>query len=321
MKRTGIIGGETHIGEVTALHGHRLEVSGACAGKDTARANLESLGCPILSSVDDLLATGLDIVAIANENDARAEAVIPALERGCDVIVDKPLCLSTEDQDRIEVLLAANASQRLLMLLTLRGEPTYAGLRNVVLEGRIGDPVFTHVRMAVRLKRDDRPAWFLDSARSGGLFLDLLIHGLDYLEWMTGRDVVSITAQTGNLANPDDAAIRDHASAYCQLNDGSTALVEGQRMLPDSKGSDYRVHVAGTRGVADLDLVAGSVHITDPGGADTPALLPHERTSVVLDWLDNGNLVPQNASLRANALALAATASANMGATVRLGDE
>ncbi len=318
MRRLGIIGGETHIGEVTALGGKRLDIRGACAASEAARANLEALGCPILPSIDELLATGLDIVAVADANDARAEAVIPALEYGCDVIVDKPLCLAPDEQDRIETLLAENSERRLLMLLTLRGEPTYVGLRDVVQAGRIGAPVFTHIRMAVRLKREERPAWFLDSRRSGGLFLDLLIHGLDYLEWMTGRQVVSITASTGNLGNPDDDAIRDHASVYCILDDESTALVEGQRMLPDSKGSDYRVQVAGTQGTADLDLVANTVKVTDPAGADTAISLPTERISVVSDWLDNGDRIPQDACLRANRLALAATAAADSGEIMRV---
>jgi predicted dehydrogenase len=206
-------------------------------------------------------------------------------------------------------MLNEQTHRKLLMLLTVRGTPVYMGMQQAVASGRIGEPVFTHVRMAVRLKREERPPWFLDSQRSGGLFLDLLIHGLDALEWITGHSVVSLVAQTGNLDNPEDPEIRDHASVYCRMDDGSTAIVEGQRMLPDSMGSDYRVHVAGTQGFADLDLVAGTLRVTDPGGADAPVETLPEPISVVADWLDGGIVVPQSASLRANRLALLATAS------------
>ena len=310
MKRVGIIGGETHIGEITALNGQKLEVAGACVRPDQADAAAAQFGCPIFDSIDALLDAGLDIVAVANENDLRMDGIVPALERGCDLVVDKPLCIRLEDQGRIEALLSEQSEEKLLMLLTLRGTPVYMGLQQAVSSGRIGEPVFTHVRMAVRLKREERPPWFLDSRRSGGLFLDLLIHGLDALEWITGRRVLSMVAQTGNLDNADDPEIRDHASVYCRMDNGSTAIVEGQRMLPDSKGSDYRVHVAGTQGYADLDLVSGSLHVTDPDGADAAVNVLPDPISVVADWLDGGDVVPQSASLRANRLALLATASA-----------
>ena len=38
----------------------------------------------------------------------------------------------------------------------------------------------------MQLKREERPPWFLDCRRSGGLFLDLLIHGIDQVEWGAG---------------------------------------------------------------------------------------------------------------------------------------
>jgi len=316
MHRLGIIGGETHVGEVTALCGDRFKIVGACVPPHQADTATAEFNCPVFDTVEDLLDTGVDLVAIANENDRRVEGVVPALQRGCDVIVDKPLCIHDAEQDRIETLLAQNPGRRLLMLLTLRGEPAYVALRDVVRQGRVGEPVFTHIRMAVRLKRAERPPWFLDSKRSGGLFLDLLIHGLDYLEWLTGRSVVSLTGVTGNLANAEHPEIRDHASAYCRMDDGSSAIVEGQRMLPDTKGSDYRVRVAGTRGVADMDYVSGVVTVTDDDGADTIVPIPSMRESIVRDWLDGGGRVPQAVSLRANRLALVATASAREGGTI-----
>jgi myo-inositol 2-dehydrogenase/D-chiro-inositol 1-dehydrogenase len=246
-------------------------------------------------------------VAVANENDCKAEAVLAALAAGCDVIADKPLAITRTDQRRIERFLAAHPERRLLMLLTLRGQPLYSRLRDVVREGRLGVPAFTHVRMAVQLKRAQRPPWFLDVRRSGGLFLDLLIHGLDQVEWLTGRRIAALTANTGNLGEPADPQLRDHAAVYCELDDGSAALVEGQRMLPGTKGSDYRVTVAGSCGLADLVLAPPSLTVTSPAGAEVAEKDLPSTVSVVADWLAGGSLVGQEASLRANRLALLAT--------------
>ncbi|MCF7853798.1 MAG: Gfo/Idh/MocA family oxidoreductase [Candidatus Pacebacteria bacterium] len=311
MLTIGIVGGETHIGEVTALKGKALEIAGAAVRSDQVDWARQQFACPVYEDYTEMLAVGnLDCVAVANENDRKAEAVLTALQKGCDVIVDKPMAITLAEQEKIEAFLAAHSERRLLMLLTLRGRPLWAGLRDIVRDGSLGTPAFTHVRMAVRLKRDQRPPWFLDVRRSGGLFLDLLVHGLDQVEWITGRRIVAMTANTGNLGDPADTHLRDHAAVYCELDDGSSAVVEGQRMLPDTKGSDYRVTVAGTKGYADLMMADNRLVVTTPTDTDRTVTECPEPVSVVGDWLAGGELVGQAASLRANHLAIMATQAA-----------
>lgn len=311
MKRVCIIGGETHIGEVTNLRGGAMEVVGAAVREDQVEWAKKAFGVAVVTDYRELLVRDdIDIVAVANENDLRGKVVLDALQASKDVVVDKPLAISDDEQDAIEKLLADHPERRLLMLLTLRGNPLYAGLREVVRHWQLGTPAFTHVRMAVQLKRESRPPWFLDWRRSGGLFPDLLIHGLDQVEWITGKRIVALTANTGNLSDPADPNLHDHAAVYCELDDGSAAVVEGQRMLPSTKGSDYRVSVAGTKGYADLWFAEGRLQVTDPEGVDRPVESLPQAVSVVADWLTGGEVIPLADSLRANRLALLASQSA-----------
>ncbi|MCC6442713.1 MAG: Gfo/Idh/MocA family oxidoreductase [Armatimonadetes bacterium] len=308
MKRVVIVGGETHIGEVTGAAG--LEIVGAAVRADLMDRARERFGGLVTDDYHGLLeAARPDIVAVANENDLKAEAVLAALSGGMDVIVDKPLALRLEDQEAIENALAAHPRRRLLNLLTLRGSPAWRGIRDAASEGVIGAPVFCHVRMAVRLDRENRPPWFLDCRQSGGLFLDLLIHGLDMVEWCMGRKIAAVTARTGNLSCPEDTWLRDHAAVFCEMEGGGTAVVEGQRLLPDTKGSDYRMTLVGTKGYADL-VMGGPVTVTSAEAASQAMTALPQARSVVEDWLEGGNLVPQDASLRANRLAILATISA-----------
>jgi len=311
MRKVGIIGGETHIHEITQLNGKGLELVGAAVRPDQVEQAQEQFDCPVVTDAMALIDGGrMDLAAIANENDMKAETILAALKAGCDVAVDKPLAITMPEQERIEAVLSANPGRKLLMLLTLRGDPVWAGLREAIRAGRIGTPAFTHVRMAVRLKRAQRPPWFLDVKRSGGVFLDLLIHGLDQVEWLIGRRIVAVTANMGNLGYPEEIDLRDHAAVYCELDDGSAAVVEGQRMLPDTKGNDYRVTVAGTLGCADLWSAEQRLIVTSPEAADVPVEVLPEPVSVVEDWLGGGELIGQATSLRANRLAILATQSA-----------
>lgn len=311
MKRVAIVGGETHIGEITQLVGTELELVGVVVREDQRERAAAEFEAPIFVDESELYArTGPEIVAVANENDRKAGTVLRALEEGCDVVADKPLAITLEEQERIEGHLSAHPDRRLLMLLTLRGSPLWAGMREQVRSGAVGSPAFCHVRMAVRLKREERPPWFLDVRRSGGVFLDLLIHGIDQVEWATGARITSLTATTGNLGDPADPHLRDHAAVFCELEDGGSALVEGQRMLPDTKGSDYRMLVAGTKGYADLSMAGNSLTITTSREADAAVAALPEPRSVVADWLAGGKLVDQAASLRANRLSVLATRAA-----------
>ena len=311
MKRVAIIGGETHIGEITHLAGTELEIVGAVVREDQKEMAAADFKAPVFDDESALYAqVKPDIVAVANENDRKAEVIIRALEAGCDLVVDKPLAITMEEQERIERVLCAHPERRLLHLLTLRGHPLWAGMREQVQAGAVGAPAFCHVRMAVRLKREERPPWFLDVRRSGGVFLDLLIHGIDQVEWATGARVTAMAAATGNLGDPAEVNLRDHASVFCELSNGGSALIEGQRMLPDTKGSDYRMMVAGTEGYADLSMAGNSLTVTTAEGADVPVTALPDAQSVVADWLDGGGLVDQVAGLRANRLSILATRSA-----------
>jgi len=312
VKRLAIIGGETHVDEVLQCVGRQLDLVGVSMKAENYGRLTEQFDVANFESEQSLLAQAQpDIVAIANENDLKYASVMSALQAGCDVIVDKPLTIYLDQQEQLEAFLVQHTERRLLNLLALRGNPPWRALRQLVHDGQIGRPAFVQVRMAVRLKRDQRPEWFLDYRRSGGLFLDLLIHGLDQVEWLTGRSITAVTASTGNLSSPDDEFLRDHAAVFCQLDNGGSAVVEGERMLPDTKGSDYRVLIAGTEGFADMTQDPGQIVVTNADSAEVEVNSFPSRISVVEDWIEDGTLIPQEVSLRANRLALLATMSAN----------
>jgi predicted dehydrogenase len=314
MKKVIIIGGEIHISEVTRLAGKELEIVGAAVREDLKAWAAREFACPVVTDYRELIERySPDIAAVSNENNKKEQVITRCLKSGLDVIADKPLCLTLEEHKKIESVLQEHPERRLLNLLTLRGVPHWRGLKKLVKDGTIGEPAFMHVRMAVQLKPDKRPPWFLDYRFAGGPILDLLIHGLDQVEWVTGSAVRSAAAVMGNLSNPEDKHLLDHAAVFCKLEYGGSAVVEGQRMLPGTKGSDYRVHVTGTGGYADLDHSAKKVTYTNAVAANAAYVPLPDTVSVASDWLKGGDLIPQEVSLRANRLALMATEAAKSG--------
>jgi len=91
-RRIVIVGGETHIGEITQLAGRQLEIAGVLVRADQREQAERLFGAPLYADEETLYRQAApQVAAIANENDAKAAAILAALEHECDAIVDKPL--------------------------------------------------------------------------------------------------------------------------------------------------------------------------------------------------------------------------------------
>lgn len=314
-KKVAIVGGETHIGEVTKLAGSRLEIVGAAVREEQMDAASKQFGGFVTTDFRLLLdRTRPEIVAVANENDRKAEVCLEALRRGMHVIADKPIAITLEDTRALRDA-AAKANRRVLLLLTLRGHPEYRKAREIVLSGEVGEPLQIYGKMSVELKWGQRPLWFFDRRRSGGPILDLAIHMVDQFEWVTGRRLVEVFALERDSGRCDAPHLVDCGAALFRLDNGGTALLEFNRLMPGGTGSDYRLCVVGTRGQIDLRMGAWLRVLTAGGWRSFDAALLGPPESVVENWLDAlenrvAALVPENASFRANEICCLAALSA-----------
>ncbi len=315
MKRVAIVGGETHIYQITKLAGSRLEITGAAVREEQADGAKKAFGGFITTDFRELIEnTKPDIVAVANENDKKAEVCLVCLDYGADLIVDKPMALSIEDVASLKK--KANASSRsILMLFSLRGDPQCIKLHEIVHSGLIGDPVQIYGKMSVEMKAEKRPPWFLDSRRSGGPILDLSIHMVDLVEWVSGRSLVDVTSQEANVSRPEMEHLIDSGSMFFRLDNGGTAFVEHNRLMPAGRGSDYRLHVVGTKGQLDMRIGKYLWVQTESGIEDIALSSLGKPVSVVENWLDAKEkdvepLVPDRAAFRANEICCIAVSAA-----------
>jgi len=61
------------------------------------------------------------------------------------------------------------------------------------------------------------------------------------LEWSFGPARGGDDGDDGQPGLPEDEWLRDHAAVFCEMEGGGSAVLAGQRMLPDTKGADYRI--------------------------------------------------------------------------------
>ena len=129
-------------------------------------------------------AMGIRAVVVALPNGLHEAAVADALERGYDVLCEKPLALSQPACVRLGVL-AERAGRTLAVGMTRRFGPAVEAMRAAIQAGWIGEI------QSVRIVDGYKFAWPTESggyfkSENGGVLANLAVHSLDQLEYLCG---------------------------------------------------------------------------------------------------------------------------------------
>jgi myo-inositol 2-dehydrogenase/D-chiro-inositol 1-dehydrogenase len=190
------------------LHGY----DGIAEARTRAR---EEFGIVVHDDLDALVAA-VDVVDVCTPTDTHAPLGVAALQAGTPVICEKPLARTLSQAD--EMIAASRASGAALHVAqVVRFFEPYAAAQAQVASGRIGQPAVLRLTREGGMPAGDR--WYHDTARSGGIILDVMIHDIDYARWIAG-EVVRVYARTLRPIGPRDTPTH----AYALLTHASGAI-------------------------------------------------------------------------------------------------
>jgi myo-inositol 2-dehydrogenase / D-chiro-inositol 1-dehydrogenase len=240
-------------------------------------------GVPPFAALDELFASGLaEGVVITAPTDLHLRLVGDCVRAGVPVFCEKPCGLSA-DQAGQAAAVASAAGLPLQVGYYRRFLPELVALRQRIAAGRLGE-----LSLVVLNQWDEHPPSAEFERRSGGIVVDMGVHEIDQLRWLTGQEVEQVAALT--------PAPGDQSSAVISLRlSGGTlgAITLGRRFPhPDS----CWMEVVGTAGyerlpfvwaeqgekvvlagiATELDAFAATVRgapMAGPGGADAVAAL------------------------------------------------
>ena len=246
--RIGIIG----VGRIGRMHAELLErqVPGAAvaavydAHDPAAREIAGELGVPAAGSVEELLASDVDAVAICSSTDTHADLLVAAAQAGKAVFCEKPISLDLAEVDRaLEAVEAAGVPFQIGF--NRRFDPAHASVHDAVASGAIGEPHLVRIS-----SRDPAPPPLEYVRHSGGLFLDMTIHDFDMARFVTGREVVEVFARGAVRVEPGFTEVGDVDTALVTLvhEDGCLTAIDNSRRAV--YGYDQRVEVFGSAGMA-----------------------------------------------------------------------
>jgi predicted dehydrogenase len=157
---------------------------------DISRGAAEALaaqhGAKVCASLDELLASGPDVVVIATVHDQLAALAERALQSGAHVLVEKPAAISSAQVERL--IDCQRASGRLVKVgFNHRFHPGIARAVEEVHSGRHGELLHLRGRYGHGGRLGYDREWRAQPARSGGgELIDQGMHLLDLTHWLAG---------------------------------------------------------------------------------------------------------------------------------------
>jgi len=270
--KTAVIG----YGKVAHIHAEALrEIPEsdfvAVCGRDAAKARAfgERHSVRPFTSVEEMVANGVQAVVVATPHPAHASVTTAALRSGAHAIVEKPLASSLEDCDAM--IEAARAAGRTLATISQRR--LYAPTRRVreaIDAGKLGRPVLGTVTMLgwrdEAYYRSDpwRGRW---EGEGGGVLVNQAPHQIDLLQWFMG-DVDELYGAWANLNHPtievEDTSIavlrfRSGALGNVLVSNSQNPALFGRVWVHGSNGATVGVQTDG-----GAMFIAGMSSVTEP---------------------------------------------------------
>jgi len=193
---------------------------------DEARANraAENHGVELFPSPEALLCeSDVGGVVIAAETSMHADLVEKAAAAGKKIVLQKPLCLTMEEADRI-VADVEKTGVAFTMAWQMRVDPENLKIRELVKSGRLGRVFMVRRRhgLATHRMKDFEKMWHNDPELNRDIFADDAAHPADFIYWLMGMPA-SVTAELGTLLN--ERVPNDNAIAVFRYADGTFAEI------------------------------------------------------------------------------------------------
>ena len=125
----------------------------------------------------------------------------------------------------------------------------------LIEQGVIGDVIQVTGFGPHRLSKENRPDWFFEKEKYGGILCDIGSHQIEqFLFYSNNTDAEVIHSKVANYANPDKPGLEDYGDATLVGANGATFYFKVDWFTPDglSTWGDGRTFITGTKGTIEL---------------------------------------------------------------------
>ena len=213
--------------------------------------------------------TELDAVSVCTYNMTHAECSIYALKKGVNVLLEKPMCVTTEEA--VEIMKAEKESGKIISIgFQPRGDENMKMVRKIVQSGELGE--IYYIQTGGGRRRGVPNSTFIEKSTAGigamgdiGCYsLDVVLNAIDYPKPLTVSGYTSaFFGANPKYNNPADAArfnVEDFAAAFVRLEGGIILDFRiSWAMHPDTPGDTIIFGKEGALRIPSTDCWNGSM--------------------------------------------------------------
>lgn len=188
----------------------------------------------------------IDAVLICTPLNTHTIIAIDAIDAGKHIFCEKPVDKSIGEIQMIIDKLKGKTLKFQVGFMQ-RSDHNFRALKKAIIDGHVGK-----IHTVKLISRDPFPPPKSYIESSGGLFLDMMIHDIDLLHFLTDGEVAEVHAYGACLIDPAFAEFGDVDTAIVtiKMKNGVLATIENSRI--SASGYDQRTEVFGDKGVATI---------------------------------------------------------------------
>ena len=183
----------------------------------------------------------INTLFIATRHDTHAEYVIKGLENGKNIYVEKPLCLTISELEKIQSLTEVSGKS-VMIGFNRRFSPHAELIRRKIGSGKMS--------MIYRINAGYIPSdsWIQDMETGGGRIIGEVCHFIDLMTYICGSLPVKVTAS----ALSDNQGLNDTVNIITEFANGSTGVVAYYANGSKSLKKEYcEIYSSGTTAIID----------------------------------------------------------------------
>jgi UDP-N-acetylglucosamine 3-dehydrogenase len=219
MLKLGVVG----VGSMGQNHARIYGEMGCLSGvfdvfPDQATKIAKKFGTTCYKEVDELI-DRVDALSICTPTSNHFEVALKVIKAGKSLLLEKPF---TGDAEKARILCEEAEKQGITLAsgFVERFNPIVHATGDSLASGRFGKLVTISSR---------RVSSFPTRIHDVGVIMDLAIHDVDVIRFLTGSKIVAVYARGGKMNN---SRYEDYANILMELENGTTGIVEANWLTP-----------------------------------------------------------------------------------------
>ena len=195
----------------------------------------------------------LDFISIVTPNFVHFEPALMALDKGFNVVIEKPITFTLEQAKELKQKLAATGLS-LLLCHTYTGYPMVKQARQLLKSGALGKIRKVYVEYPqgwlstlLEATGQAQASWRTDPKKSGkaGSMGDIGTHAFNLAEYVTGAEVTKLCSTLNIVV--EGRLLDDDGAAFLKFNNGSTGVLMATQIAAGEE-NNVKIRVYGEKG-------------------------------------------------------------------------